>query len=167
MLWRKIISLVCPIACVICLAVGYAPIGQWMALLGVLLNLFAWLFARKGRSELLSLAALVFSLSLTVAGLFASASPYLMILSATLALASWDTALLDHARTEDSPAKTVDLLEKRHYQSLALALGLGLLLAIAGRVLRIQLSFGWMILLAILALFSLERVWRALRGRSN
>jgi hypothetical protein len=164
MSWRKILSLVCPIASAVCLAVAYAQVGRWIALAIVLLTFLAWLLARKRPSIGLSSTALVISVGLAAAGLFAGASPFLMMLSATFALASWDLVLLDHTLTDDSnsSAKTIALFENRHYQSLALALGLGLLVAVTGQLIHLQIPLGGMILLVILALFGLDRVWRAL-----
>ncbi len=160
---RTILKLVILIACVTSLAVGYAMAGQWIALLGILFALVTWLLACKWRSGGLAVVALVLSVCLAIAGLLASVSPELMILGAALALASWDGVLWDQRRTDISSDKTVDLLEKRHYQSLALALGVGFLVAVAGRMFRIQMSFGWMTLLVILVLIGLERLWRTLR----
>ena len=164
MSWRKILSLVCPIAYAVCLAVAYAQAGQWTSLAIVLLTFPAWLLARKQPSIELSSTVLLISVGLAAAGLFAGASPFLMMLSATFALASWDLVLLDHTLTDNanSSAKTIALFENRHYQNLALALGLSLLIAVAGQLIRLQIPLGGMILLVILALFGLDRVWRAL-----
>ena len=159
---RKILSLTSPIACAACLAVGYAMAGQWVALGAVLIAFLAWLAARQRQSTWLSLAALVISISLAAAGLLSGASPTFMIFSATLALASWDLVFLDHILAGSSSAQTVTLLEKKLYQSLVLALGLGLLAAVTGRMIRLQIPFGGVVLLAILALLSLDRLWRTL-----
>jgi hypothetical protein len=43
-------------------------------------------------------------------------------------------------------------------------LGFGLLAAVAGPAIRIQIPFGGMLLAAILALLSLEGIWRRLGG---
>lgn len=152
------------ITCVTCLAVGYGLVGQWLALSGSLLALPAWLFGYQWRSRSLFLAALLFSVGLAAAGLFAGASPALMMVSATLALAGWDGMLLDLSLADHIPANPVSLFEKNHFQSLALALVSGLLAAIAGQMLRFRIPFGGLVLLVILALLSLERVWRTLRG---
>jgi hypothetical protein len=164
MSWRKILNLVCPIVYAVCLAVAYAQVRQWTSLAIVLLTFLAWLLARKRPSIELSSTVLLISVGLAAAGLFAGASPFLMMLSATFALASWDLVLLDHTLTDNanSSAKTIALFENRHYQNLALALGLSLLIAVAGQLIRLQIPLGGMILLVILALFGLDRVWRAL-----
>jgi len=87
-----------------------------------------------------------------------------MILSAALALAGWDLLLWDHALPDDLSASMLSRITYSHYSSLALALVFGLLAALAGRLLRIQLPFGVLIFLVILALFSLEGLWRTLGG---
>lgn len=159
---RKFLSLVCPMTCASCLAVGYAMAGQWVALVAVLIAFLAWLPARQWLSTWLSSSALVVTVSLAAAGLLAGASPFLMILSATLALASWDLVRFDHTLTGGSSAKTVARLEKKHYESLVLALGTGLLVALTGRMIRFQIPFVGMVILVIFVLFSLDRVWRML-----
>jgi hypothetical protein len=110
--------------------------------------------------------ALVISVVWGAVGLLVDASPVLMILGTTLALASWDLMLLDHTLTScaNASAETIGLFEHRHYQSLALALGLGLLIVIAGRMIHFEIPLGGMIILAILAMFSLDRIWRTLNA---
>jgi hypothetical protein len=89
----------------------------------------------------------------------------LMILSATFALASWDLVLFDHILADNpiSSTQTIVLFQNRHYRSLALALGLGLLIVLVGRTIQLQISFVIIGLLVLLALFSIDRIWRALK----
>ncbi len=164
MLRRKILKLVCPLACTACLAAGYAAAGIWTALPVVFLALSAWLLAALGRSGSFSWAALILSAGLAAGGLFASVSFPLMMLAATLALAGWDIVLFTNAPVPDPPDGSTRLLSERHYRSLITALGLGLPAALIGPSIRIQIPFGWMILLGIFALLSLEGVWRRLKG---
>jgi hypothetical protein len=161
---RKILSLVGPMAWAACLAMGYAMVEQWIALVVIELVLPAWLLARIRPATMSPSIPLVVSVGIAAAGLFAGAAPVLMIFGATLALASWDLVLLDHslAGCSNSSAATLSLFEHRHLQSLTLALGLGLLVAVIGRTLHLQIPFGGMICLALLALFSLDRILRAL-----
>jgi hypothetical protein len=90
--------------------------------------------------------------------------PLLMMLGAALALASWDVVLWNRTSADNPLIPSLTLIESKHYQSLALALGLGLLAVVVGRMFRFHIPFGWMVVLAILALFSLERIWRTLIG---
>ena len=161
---RKILGLICPLAGVTCLAVGFAMLLQWLALLGVLLALLAWLLTWKWPSGWLPFAALTLSVCLSAAGIFAGVSPVLMILSAALALAGWDLALFDLALTDSALSNPPSRLAHSHSKSLAFAIILGLLAALAGRLFRIQLPFGGLILLVLLALLSLDRLWRTLGG---
>ncbi len=159
---RKIIILVFLVLSATCLAFGFAMVAQWAAIAAVLTSLLAWLSGWRWSSVWPPSAALVVSISLAAAGLLAGASPLLMLLSVTPTLGVWDLMLLDQTVTSSSPGKTLALLEQKHYGSLARALGLGLLAALASRVIRFQIPFGVIILLAILAFFGLDRIWRSL-----
>ena len=85
----------------------------------------------------------------------------LMILSAAFALASWDLVLFDHSLSDNpiSSAATRALFQNRHYRSLALALGLGLLIVFVGRTIQVQISFVIIGLFVLLALFSIDPVF--------
>lgn len=160
--WRTL-GLMCPIAYAAFLAIGYAQVGQWIMLAVYILNFLAWLFTFRWPSIELTSTALVISVGSAALGLLSGTVPFLMILGVTFALAGWDLALWDHSRVGiiASSAKTAALFENRHFQSLALALGLGLLAAVTGQLIHFQIPLGGMILLVILALFSLDRVLRA------
>ena len=162
----KILSFVCPVSCAACLAIGFALNGQGITLVIALLSLLIWLLARQRPATVSPSVALIVSVGIAAAGLFARASSVLMILSATLALASWDLVLLDHALADNpiSSTQTLALFQNRHYQSLALALGSSLLIAALGQLIHFQIPLVMMILLVILTLFSLDRVWRILRN---
>jgi hypothetical protein len=162
--FRIILRLVFPIFCVTSLGLGYATTRPWIAIFVVVFTLLAWLMAIKWPDGLLSSSALVFSVGLAAAGLLNGATPLLMLLGSALALASWDVALWNRTSADNSPIPSLTLIESKHYQSLALALGLGLLASVGGRLFRFQIPFGWMFVLVILALFSLERIWRILVG---
>jgi hypothetical protein len=164
MLRRKILKFIFPIACLACLTAGFAGIGRWIILLGGLLALPAWLAAFKWGSGFFPTTALALCSGLAAAGLLLSASPVWMILAAAFAFAGWDILLFQNNRSGDSPAREIDLLEQRHYRNLALALGLGLPPAVAGSMIRIQIPFGWMLLLAAIALLGLEGFGRSLKA---
>ena len=161
---RKILRLVCPIISVTCLGVGFATTGLWIATSVMAFSLLAWLFTIKWPFGFPPSWALVFSVSLAVTGLLTGAVHLLMLLGTALALAGWDVVLWDRSLTNHSPSALLTLIESKHYQSLALALVLGLLAIVAGRLVRFQVPFGWMVVLAILTLFSLERIRHTLVG---
>ncbi len=165
MLLRRTISLACPIMCTICLAAGQAVNGWGIAVMAGASTGLAWWLANKWPATLLPLAAFAISIAWGAAGLLASAPSLLMFLSATFALASWDLVLFNHSLTGNpiSSTSTIALFQDRHYRSLALALGLGLLIVLVGRAIQVQISFVIMGLFVLLALFSIDRIWRALK----
>jgi hypothetical protein len=159
---RKILHLLFPLASLTCLAVAFAQSRQYLALAALLLPLLAWLSAFIWPHRWLPLTALLLSVLLAGLGLFQGAASVLMLLSALLALAGWDLLLWAHALPADLSTAALSRLAYSHYKSLALATLVGLLAALAGRLLRLQLPFGVVFILALLALVSLERLWHAL-----
>jgi hypothetical protein len=162
---RRSLGLACPLLSLACLAAGLVLSGNasllWFALPALGAWLTAWLVKRPFRG--LAHLALLLTAGLSAAGLLSGAAPLLILAGAVLALAGWDVLLLC-LTLQGEPAGGISLYEKRHFASLALALGAGLLFALAGRMLHIHLSFFWMLLLAALLLFCLERLWRLLGG---
>ena len=165
MVLRRTISLVCPIMCTICLAAGLAANGWGIVVMAGASTGLAWWLANKWPATLMPFAALAISIAWGAAGLLASAPSLLMILSATFALASWDLVLFDHILADNpiSSTPTIALFQNRHYRSLALALGLGLLIVLIGRTIHVQISFVIIGLVVLLALFSIDRIWRVLK----
>ncbi len=172
---RKLIIAAFLLILAACLALGFAAAAPWMALAAVLVCMLSWVSSWKWPLIWPPTAALVISTGVAAAGLLAGASPWPVLLSGLPTLALWDLILLDQALAESSPAssparspassprKMPGLLEQKHFQSLALALGLGLCATVAVRLIQIQIPFGILVLLAILAFFSLDRVWHSIR----
>jgi hypothetical protein len=102
--------------------------------------------------------ALVLTLGLAAVGSCLGATALLMLAAAALALANWDLALLGRIPAAAMPGQNLTHLEKKHYQSLLLALGLALPGMFLGRLIHLQIPFGVMILLVILIIFSLTRL---------
>jgi hypothetical protein len=180
------ICLACPIMGTLCLAAGFAANGWVIAVMaGASTGLAWWLAfqraaykwsahkwaANKLPATLPPLAAFVISLAWSAVGLIVRAPAVLMILSTALALASWDLMLFDHMLSDNpiSSTATIVLFQTRHYRSLALALGPGLLLVLVGRTIQLQISFVIIGLLVLIALFSIDRIWRVLKesGRQD
>ncbi len=136
--------------------------GQGLLALAALFPLFGWLLARQYPT-----ACLTVSVCLAGLGLLVGASPFLMILSSTAALACWDLQLLDQSLSGCSISRKAKIFENKHIQSLLLALGAGLLLAFAGTMSMFQIPFGVMVLLVILAVLGLERVSHILKKQNN
>ncbi len=144
---------------VVCLATGYGLVGQWglLAVAGLV-----WLAGMLAAGW--SMVVFVVLVGLATVGVCVGAWPILMILGATLALASWDLANWEDFVADGLPAETVARFEWRHYTYLALALGSGLLVAIIGQLVSFQLPFGILVLLAVLMLLGVDQMWRLVKG---
>jgi hypothetical protein len=151
--------------CTVCLAAGYAANGWGIVVMAGASTGLVWWLANKWPATSLPSAAFVVSIAWGAVGLLTSAPALLMILSAAFALASWDLVLFNYILADKpiSSTPTIALFQNRHYRSLALALGLGLLIVLAGRTIQVQFSFVIMGLFVLLALFSIDRIWRALK----
>jgi hypothetical protein len=137
------------------LAAGYALIHQWWLLGLAVLVWLGGIFADKW-----SVAVFVGMVGLAAAGVYMGAATILVVLGATSALASWDLASWEDFVAGGLPAEAITRLEWRHYAYLALALGAGLLAVILGRLVRVQLPFGVLLILAVLVFLGVDQVWR-------
>lgn len=158
---RKILTLLCPAFSSLCLVLGYQRSGTVAAVVG-LLALLAWLAIRRWPANWTAGLALILSTMVCAFGVTTGGLAPWLIASAALSLSSWDLILLDIVLAVSPPSPQTERLEKAHYQSLGLALGAGLLLGLGGRLIHFRIPFIFMLLLMVLAYFSLDRLLRAL-----
>jgi hypothetical protein len=155
---RRLLCLTCLLAALACLSGGYIMAGQRWAASAVLLPTAALWFGRRLPAAWLPSASLVSLVCLAAGGLFVRAPAFLMISGATAALAAWNLVNLDRAMAGSLPVRAESQIEEKHFLTLAVALGLSLLLAAAGKLLPLQIPFALLIVLVLLDLFSLGRV---------
>lgn len=86
-----------------------------------------------------------------------------MLLGLVAALSAWDLAHFAHLLDGAEGVEQRRLLERRHLRRLLIVDGLGLLLGGAALTVQIQLGFGLVLLLGLLALLGLSRAVRFLR----
>ena len=125
----------------LCLTAGYGIAGQWIGAAIAIITGLAWLLARKYPASGLPFICLVVSVCLAVVGQLSGSPPLLMICGSGFALAVWDLIFLDDALGSNSSEEQTRQYESKHLQSLALALGFGLLIAFLGRLLNLQDPF--------------------------
>ncbi len=164
---RAILPLLCPALSGLCLGLGYLLSGARVAALAAaaagILTFLVWLAARRWQALWTANLGLVVTTAAAAYGLTIGAGLLWMLPAAALGLASWDLLLLD-ARLANNPAGIpTGPLEKAHFTSLGLALGLGLLVVMLGQMIRFQIPFIFMLVLVVLAYVSLERLLRSLR----
>jgi mannose/fructose/N-acetylgalactosamine-specific phosphotransferase system component IID len=156
---RNTFFVICLIISALCLAAGYGIAGQWIGAMIAILIGPAWLLARKYPDSQLPLVCLLGSVGFAVAGTLIGSPPFLMIFASAVALAAWDLLYLDSALGNHSSVEQTRHYENKHLQSLTLALGSGLIAALLGRFLKIQIPFLVWMLFITFTLFALDRVW--------
>jgi hypothetical protein len=165
MIPRKTFFFVCLVVSTLCLAAGFTLAGQWLGVLFAILTGPAWWLARKYPVSWLPLICLFGSVCLAATGLLIGSSPLLMICGSGAALAVWDLLFLEAALGSNPSEGQTRQYENKHLQSLALALGFGLSVAILGRLLDLQIPFVLLMFFIAVALFGLDRVWGAIKKR--
>jgi hypothetical protein len=156
---RKVFFAACLVLSLLCLAAGYGVAGQWPGVGMAIITGLAWLLARKYSDSGLPLICLLASVGMAVVGRLTGVPPLLMICGSGMALAVWDLVLLDAALESNSSGEQTRQYEKRHLQSLLLAVGFGLCAAFLGRLLTLQVPFVLLVLFVVLTVFGLDRVW--------
>jgi hypothetical protein len=164
---RKVLLPLCLGISILCLAAGFGIAGRWIGAAIAVLTGLAWLFARKYPASWLPLACLVTSIFLAIVGILAGSPSWLMIFGSGVAIAVWDLLFLEDASGGNAPEEQTRRYERKHLQSLALALGCGLMTTFVGRLLHFQIPFIVSMLLVGLLLFGLERIWGAFSKRSD
>jgi len=160
---RRIFFVICMLISAACLAAGYASAGQWIGAVLAIILAAAWLLARRYPGADLGFICLLGSVCLAVAGQLSRAQPVLMTCGAGAALAAWDLLGLDETLNGGEPQNRE--YENRHLQALASALGSGLLLAVLGRLLNLQVPFIVVAVSVGVLLFGLDRVWLHIKKR--
>jgi hypothetical protein len=160
---RKILFFTFLITLVLCLGAGFAVTGQWLGVGAVVFAGFAWVYARKVPDTWLPFICLFGSVCLAVIGILSASASLLMIVSSGLSLLVWDLLHLDAALGNDPSGEQTSRFEIRHFQSLALALGSGLILVFLGRLIHLQTPFILLMLFVALTVFGLDGAWQNIK----
>jgi hypothetical protein len=170
----KPVYLTCISVSTLSLSFGLSWAGRWIwGLAAFLPALLLFLSAHRktglasGQAQtMLAPAYLILSVGLAAAGLILQAPPLLMLTGAVASLAAWDLFFLESGITPDYTPES-GFFESRHLMALTLSVGLGLFLAIAGRSLRLQLSFATSLVLVTLIAFSVNQIIKRLTSVYN
>ena len=157
--FRKVGFVFCLVTSVCCLTAGFGVTGWWI--LAVLAGLLGpgWLLAQKYPDARLQSVCLLASVGFAVVGILIGSPAILMLLGTTMALVVWDLLLLDVAIGKGSSVEQTRHYENSHLRSLALALGVGLVVSLFGHLISIQIPYVVMLLSSAVLLFALDRVW--------
>lgn len=135
--------------------------------LAVLFPVAGMLLARRPSLEWLAYFSLAGFAALSASGILLGIPLMVMAISSSAALASWDLILESRPVAPEGSIPPTGLYVKLHLKSLGAAVGLGLLGVIAGQWVHWQVPFLGMIVLVILALFSMDRLMEYLKRLSS
>jgi hypothetical protein len=138
-----------------CFTAGYFLAGYWLILPLLIVLAAAWIFAYQRPTFWLSAVSLVGAVILAAVGIVLDLSPVLMVIACTMALVSWELIHFKHNTTKNTPAAHRSDLEKHHLRSLVSAASAGLTLALLTMLVNLQLPFGIVALLVLIAMGSL------------
>lgn len=163
----RLLALLCAGLATAALALGYAGQSLWVgAGVGVAIGLL-WLAGRWRGWDWTADSCLAGWVGTAAFGAWQGLPASWMLIGVVAALAAWD---LDHftARLRSAGAITPPAeLTRAHLRQLAIVAGMGLLLGGMALGVRINLTFGWVMLVGALAIFSLSRLIRSGRNEDR
>lgn len=131
---------------------GYLLAGAWVILTALLGVGLLFIIARRS-SEFQAASVLLFgAFILAAVGVLRGLSFVLMVVGCVGALASWDLMLFSQTVKSAAMHEDISLLERRHDQSLAIAVAVGLIFSLTAANLALSLPFIVILLLSALAL---------------
>jgi len=154
---------ICILAGMLSLAAGYFQFDLPLVAIGCLVIGLLWLLSQWRRLDwAASLGMLIFT-GASALGVWVGLSPFLLAISFLGSLLAWDLADFSRRSRRAAPEDNLRLLEKQHLMRLAGVGGLSLALTLAALIVRLQISFGWLLLLAIVAILGLLQLVKRLR----
>jgi hypothetical protein len=146
-----------------CLVIGYAINRQWIGVVGAGILGFTWWYSWNNPTSWETHICLLVTASLAVVGILLGTPPFLMILGSGMGLALWDLIYLNDSLKTDPPDVQTRHYEIKHLQLLLQLVVSGVFLGFAGHFLRFDTPFILLVVIIILALFSLNRIWQYFR----
>jgi hypothetical protein len=144
------------------LGVGLPILARWIAFIGVAWLLAAWRrwrwFAHVGLTTYFLAAAL---------GLwFLNFPPGWMFGGAICALLAWDLTFFQHRQVFAASDDERRSVERRHLMRISLLAILGFALASLAMILKLQVGFDWIVLMALVISLGISQVIRWFRART-
>ena len=148
----SIIKYFCLLISMTCLGAGYILNGYWLIFIVFYVMGLFWLIMKKRSIFFYASSLLLAYVFLASIGMVINLSPPLMIVGCTMALASWELTLFGQSLISNQLSETTTSLGKYHLQSLSILAGASLLLSLVGLYINLQLSFGFVVILVLLAI---------------
>lgn len=155
---------ICVLTGMLPLIVGYTHSRLFPAVVGCFGVGVFWIYSERRGWHWVAPAGLFVFVTAAGAGLWIGLPPVLMALSVLGSLMAWDLAGFSRRLNDAAPEDDLRGLEKNHLVQLA-SLGVaGLVLILAALLIHLRISFGWMFLLVLAAIFGIMQMVRRYRG---
>ena len=154
---------ICILAGMTPLIAGYYRSNLVMVAIGCFLIGLLWLLSKGSRWTWVAPTGLIVFIAAAGMGMWIGFSPVLMAISVLGSLAASDLAYFSHRLRSAAPEDDLRSLEKNHLVRLAGLVAIGLVLILAALFIRLQISFGWMFLLALAAVLGMLELVKRLR----
>jgi hypothetical protein len=145
------------------LVAGYFQFHLPQVAIGCLVIGLFWLLSLSRRWAWPASMGLVVFMVLAGMGAWIRMSPILIAFSVLGSLFAWDLDGYSRHLRNAAPEDPLKLFEKAHLQRLAILAGTGLILIVVAVSFHVQISFGWMFLLALVAVLGLIQLVDRLR----
>jgi hypothetical protein len=149
------------------LGMGYIYRDLWIWTLAIVALGLLWLFGLWRRWEWASSAGWILYTAGAAAGLLQGAGFGWMLFGLSMALIAWDLDAFGRRLQSAQRVERKEDLERRHLLRLAVVSAMGWLLAAIAIGARLELGFGVVLLLALLAAFGLSRTLALARRQSR
>jgi hypothetical protein len=156
---------ICILAGALPLVVGYFQLKLSLIAFGAFAIGLLWLFSpSRYRIWIASIGFFIFVCASGV-GTWLGLSPFLMAISILGSLSAWDLAGFSSRLRCAAPEDDLHQLKKKHLILLTCLVGTSLVLVASGLLIRVNIPFWWLILLALAVVFGIMQLLNRMRGR--
>jgi hypothetical protein len=155
---------ICVLTGMLPLFVGYTQSRLIPAAVGCFVIGLFWIYSERRGWHWVAPAGLFVFVIAAGAGVWIRLPPILMALSVLGSLMAWDLAGFSRRSKDAAPEDDLRSLEKSHLLQLASLGAAGLVLILAAMLINLRISFGWMFLLVLAAMFGIMQMVRRYRG---
>jgi hypothetical protein len=140
------------------IAAAFAIKSPPWSIIGAIAFIVLWISGYLRNWQWLQNAGLLFIFGLACLGFLLGLSATLLFCGSFFALAGWDLVDFSRRLRNASPEDDLRALEHQHFLRLGSGITLGVILVMLAVNIRLQIPFGWMIILALLAALGLGKM---------
>ncbi|MBI5354529.1 MAG: hypothetical protein HZB50_17960 [Chloroflexi bacterium] len=149
------------------LVFGMATQGHPIPAIGIALLGLAWMVAHKRRIRWVASPAFAIFVVISAASIWGGIASWMALTCVMFSLAAWDLALFVQRLEMTSEPTDRKIMERTHFTQLGFVIGLSLLGVFAITLIRINLTFGGAVILALLGVWGISSLVYRLRRHED